>query len=239
MNPMREIAHRLDPALWVREVLGMTPHAWQETVSAAPRRGVHSGADGAPELAKPPPPRGQWHIRPCLCRAPCRWSPVPPNAKARKRCARCAKWSSRPAAELTTDNVYELELANGSRVLALPGTEDSIRGLTVDAWIVADEAARLDPDYYGRLASDARPTPARAVCDVVHGMEPHRSILDSLVERRSVLDSDAARLPMWNPNLIAPNVLKEQDVISVRMISNANISAFRRRGHKSYAHSKR
>ena len=48
-------------------------------------------------------------------------------------------------AKLTSDNVYGLELANGSRVLALPGSEESIRGLTVDGWIVADEAARLDP----------------------------------------------------------------------------------------------
>jgi hypothetical protein len=46
-------------------------------------------------------------------------------------------------AKLKTDNVYALELDNGTRVLALPGSDDSIRGLTVDGWIVADEAARL------------------------------------------------------------------------------------------------
>ena len=38
-------------------------------------------------------------------------------------------------AELKVDNVYGLELKNGSRVLALPGSDDSIRGLTVDGWI--------------------------------------------------------------------------------------------------------
>ena len=47
----------------------------------------------------------------------------------------------RVGAELKIDNVYGLELKNGSRVLALPGSDDSIRGLTVDGWIVADEAA--------------------------------------------------------------------------------------------------
>ena len=46
-------------------------------------------------------------------------------------------------AKLKSDNVYGLELENGSRVLALPSSDDSIRGLTVDGWIVADEAARL------------------------------------------------------------------------------------------------
>ena len=49
------------------------------------------------------------------------------------------------------DNVYGLELKNGSRVLALPGSDDSIRGLTVDGWIVADEAARLTQDLVSAL----------------------------------------------------------------------------------------
>ena len=60
-------------------------------------------------------------------------------------------------AEFKTDNVYGLELKNGSRVLALPGSDDSIRGLTVDGWIVADEAARLSDD----LISALRPMRAR------------------------------------------------------------------------------
>jgi hypothetical protein len=59
--------------------------------------------------------------------------------------------------KLEADNVYGLELKNGSRVLALPGSDDSIRGLTVDAWIVADEAARLSNDLIAAL----RPMRAR------------------------------------------------------------------------------
>jgi hypothetical protein len=49
------------------------------------------------------------------------------------------------------DNTYTLELDNGSRVLALPGDEETIRGLTVDGWIVADEAARLKDDLITAL----------------------------------------------------------------------------------------
>ena len=60
-------------------------------------------------------------------------------------------------AELKSDNVYGLELDNGSRVLALPGSDDLIRGLTVDGWIVADEAARLPTDLIAAL----RPMRAR------------------------------------------------------------------------------
>jgi hypothetical protein len=54
-------------------------------------------------------------------------------------------------AKLVSDNVYAIELDNGSRVLALPGSDDSVRGLTVDAWIVADEAARLSPALISAL----------------------------------------------------------------------------------------
>ena len=41
--------------------------------------------------------------------------------------------------------------------LALPSSDDSIRGLTVDAWIVADEAARLSDELLAAL----RPMRAR------------------------------------------------------------------------------
>ncbi len=58
---------------------------------------------------------------------------------------------------LRTDNVYGIELDNGSRVMALPGSDDSIRGLTVDGWIVADEAARLSNELIAAL----RPMRAR------------------------------------------------------------------------------
>ena len=60
-------------------------------------------------------------------------------------------------AKLDGDNVYGLELENGSRVLALPSNDDSIRGLTVDGWIIADEAARLADDLIAAL----RPMRAR------------------------------------------------------------------------------
>jgi hypothetical protein len=59
--------------------------------------------------------------------------------------------------KLKSDNVYALELENGSRVLALPGSDDSIRGLTVDGWIIADEAARLTENLIAAL----RPMRAR------------------------------------------------------------------------------
>jgi len=37
MSPYRDIAYRLDPVLWVRQVLGVTSAAWQETFLRSPR----------------------------------------------------------------------------------------------------------------------------------------------------------------------------------------------------------
>ena len=37
MTTVREVAYRIDPVLWVNEVLGMRPATWQETFLRAPR----------------------------------------------------------------------------------------------------------------------------------------------------------------------------------------------------------
>jgi hypothetical protein len=37
MSDLRQVAYEIDPALWVREVLGVNPTAWQETFLRAPR----------------------------------------------------------------------------------------------------------------------------------------------------------------------------------------------------------
>jgi hypothetical protein len=50
---------------------------------------------------------------------------------------------------LTVDNVFAIELATGSRVLALPGADDaSIRGLSIDGDCVVDESARVSDALY-------------------------------------------------------------------------------------------
>ena len=56
---------------------------------------------------------------------------------------------------LKADNVYGLELTNGARVLALPGSDDSIRGLTVDVRLKDGTWARFRaaPMHAPRLPS--------------------------------------------------------------------------------------
>jgi hypothetical protein len=50
-----------------------------------------------------------------------------------------------------TENRLALELANGSRVVALPGTERTIRGYAGVRLLVIDEAARVLDDLYASV----------------------------------------------------------------------------------------
>jgi tRNA(Met) C34 N-acetyltransferase TmcA len=53
----------------------------------------------------------------------------------------------RPAA-VVSQNVHQIEFANGSRVVSLSGTEGTVRGFSEVALLVIDEAARVDDALY-------------------------------------------------------------------------------------------
>jgi hypothetical protein len=150
MSPELEIAYRLDPALWAREVLSIPPHEWQEKFLRAPL-----GASIAVLTARQV---GKTTVAACAMAHSAIFMPgslsviaCPTQNQSAEALRKVRDMVLKAGGKLAADNVYKLELSNGSRVLALPGTEDSIRGLTVDAWIVADEAARLDPSIMAAL----------------------------------------------------------------------------------------
>lgn len=57
----------------------------------------------------------------------------------------------RGVGKLTKDNDSELGLANGSRVVSLPGTEGTVRGFANVRLLVIDEAARVDDDVFASV----------------------------------------------------------------------------------------
>ena len=156
MNKLREIAYRIDPALWVRQVFGVEPTAWQEQFLRSPR-GASILALTARQVGKTT--TAAWAIAHFMIFTPGGlWVIACPAQRQSAEAVRRVRESLiKVGAELKSDNVYGLELKNGSRVLALPGSDNSIRGLTVDGWIVADEAARLPNDLIAAL----RPMRAR------------------------------------------------------------------------------
>ena len=98
--------------------------------------------------------------------------------------------------------------------MALPSSDDSIRGMTVDGWIVADEAARLSPELIARAPPDAG-ADAGAVCHAVDGLEPDRSVLGDLERRRSELDSGLRPPPTWWISL-GPSSWRVSDAVWAR-----------------------
>jgi hypothetical protein len=157
MRELQELAYRIDPALWVREALKITPTPWQETFLRAPR-GAAIATLTARQAGKTT--AAAWAIAHTMLFSPKSLSVVacPTQRQSAEAVRHVRDALHRVGAKLTSDNVYALELENGSRVLALPGSDDTIRGLTVDGWIIADEAARLSHDMIAAL----RPMRARA-----------------------------------------------------------------------------
>jgi hypothetical protein len=157
MSPLRETAYHIDPPLWVREVLGVEPAPWQKDFLRS-RLGASIIALTARQVGKTT--SAAWAIAHYMLFTPGGLSVIacPAQRQSAEAVRRVREILIKVGAELRTDNVYALELKNGSRVLALPGSDDSIRGLTVDGWIVADEAARLSNDLIAALG------PMRARC---------------------------------------------------------------------------
>jgi hypothetical protein len=96
------------------------------------------------------------------------------------------------APEILAESVTRLELANGSRIVSLPGTEGTIRGYAAASLIVIDEAARVADELLAQCTPNACgiewkagsprwALPAEDVCD-----EP-RSTLRLATEGRMVM----------------------------------------------------
>ena len=156
MSKLRDAAYQIDPALWVKEVLGVEPAEWQKNFLRSPR-GASIIVLTARQVGKTT--TAGWAIAHFMLFSAGGLSVIvcPSQRQSAEAVRRVKEYLLKAGAKLKTDNVYGLELENGSRVLALPGADDSIRGLTVNGWIIADEAARLSTD----LIAAVRPMRAR------------------------------------------------------------------------------
>lgn len=156
MNKLRELAYAIDSALWVERALGIHPMDWQAAFLRAPR-GASIAVLTARQVGKTT--TAAWAMAHFMIYHPGSLSVIacPAQRQSAEAVRRVKEYVLRLGPKLKVDNVYGIELENGARVLALPGSDDSIRGLTVDGWIIADEAARLSDDLIAAL----RPMRAR------------------------------------------------------------------------------
>ncbi len=71
----------------------------------------------------------------------------------------------RPVATIRPrDNALKIELANGSRIISLPGNEATIRGYSGAALLVIDEASRVPDDLYRSVRPMLAVSRGRLVC---------------------------------------------------------------------------
>src|SRR5262245_52681691 len=139
MNTNREVAYRIDPARWAREGLGISPRPWQGTFLRV-RRGASVCILTARQVGKSTGAAMAMAHTAIFKPGSLSVIAYPAQRQGAEPIRKIKDMVLKAGATLVTDNKFAIELANGSRVLALPSSEESIRGLTVDGWIVADEA---------------------------------------------------------------------------------------------------
>jgi hypothetical protein len=73
----------------------------------------------------------------------------PTQGQSAEGVRRVRQYLLKAGAKFKSDNAFSLELEGGSRVLALPGSDDSgIRGLSINGVLVLDEAARVSDELF-------------------------------------------------------------------------------------------
>jgi hypothetical protein len=146
----RDLARALDPVLFALDC-GVTPDAWQaELLRSTAHRALllcsrQSGKTTVTALL------ALWVA---IFESPALIVIVSPSQRQSAEMLRTlmlfhAKLEGAPA--LIGESVLKAEFANGSRVVALPGTERTIRGLAGVALVIIDEAARCDDELIGAV----------------------------------------------------------------------------------------
>ncbi|MBI3977166.1 MAG: hypothetical protein HY331_03165 [Chloroflexi bacterium] len=147
----RDLALGLDPAAFAREALGFQPDAWQSNVLGWPGRRL---------LLNCARQSGKSTTTAILALHRALFYPgslillVSPSLRQSSELFRkvgdfLARLAERP--DLAEDNKLSCTFGNGSRIVSLPSSEDTIRGFSGVSLIVEDEASRVDDDLYRAL----------------------------------------------------------------------------------------
>lgn len=156
-DDLRRAAYTLDPALWAERVVGFKPEPWQRDLLRQPK--------GSYTVVRTARQRGKTSTLATMIAHEMLFYPGSVSAifSATQRQAQEAVRRVRDnllatKERLAVDNAFSIELANGARVMAMPGADDaSVRGLTITGVAAIDEAARVSDE----IARAVRPMLAR------------------------------------------------------------------------------
>jgi hypothetical protein len=163
MSMARDLARALDPVIFAQDC-GITPDPWQAELL---RSAVATVVALVRALLLCSRQSGKTTVTAILAlwvalyEAPALVIIVSPSQRQSAEMLRTImRFHSRldGAPALEGESVLKAEFANGSRILALPGTEKTVRGLAGAALVIIDEAARVDDE----LLAAVRPMLATA-----------------------------------------------------------------------------
>jgi len=144
-----DLVYALDPVLWASEALDYHLDTWAQTVMKSPARYVIENVSrqagkstcsaamaihravffpGSLVLVVSPTLRQSGELQRKAMKF---YELVDPHHKG-----------------LAEDTKLSIQLTNGSRIIALPGQEDNLRGYSAPALIIEDEASRVSDDLY-------------------------------------------------------------------------------------------
>ena len=124
---------------------------------------------------------------------------------------------------LVKDSAFEKEFRNGSRIIALPGTERSVRGYSGPHTIVIDEAARVPDETY------------KAIRPMLTGNERAKLILLSTPwVQQGFYYEEWTKNPIWKKILVVPRY--ELDEMSGQLVERAPVEEFQAEQLKKGVH---
>jgi hypothetical protein len=152
MNLDTRTTWAMNPAQWLRDVQGITPDPWQERFmrSRARRIALNCCRQAGKSTAV------GWRVAHralftpnyfAVCTAPSDRQSVELFTKIRGPLERAGEMEERPV----KDNMHELVLRNGSRIVCLPSNADTIRGFSAVNELLVDEAAMVDDALFAAV----------------------------------------------------------------------------------------
>ena len=147
----RDFAYAIDPVLFAREVLGFSPDPWQSALlsSTAPEVVLNCSRQSGKSTttAVLATHTALYHAGALILLI------APSERQSKELFAKVASFLKKvmPKVKLEEDNKKSATLDNGSRIVALPGDGQTIRGFSRPALIIEDEAAFVSDDTFVSL----------------------------------------------------------------------------------------
>jgi len=124
---------------------------------------------------------------------------------------------------LRKDSAFEKEFGNGSRIIALPGTEKSVRGYSGPKTIILDEAAQMEDATY------------KAIRPMLTGnKEGELILLSTPFGKRGFFYNEWTKNPIWKKILVKPRWDLVDDKFVETMPEKKFVDYWREKGVSAY-----